>query len=197
MSRPRRLSDVVTTDNVEPIAASLRKYGYDGPDRHAEVARWLEVQGEDINTPVAGARPTEPEQRPRQEAFRRVLLRAYEGRCAITGCDVEPALETAHVADWWSENRAGILLRAEAEDHQVFVPAGVTTDDLCLTPRSSGPASAAFTARKQAAAAADVILTNHALALTDCRYRGGILGTGDTVPTVDRGGIWPFEPRVG
>ena len=29
-----------------------------------------------------------------------------------------------------------------------------------------------------------MILTNHALALTDCRYRGGILGTGDTVPTV-------------
>ena len=113
MPRPRWLSDVVTTDNVEPIAASLRKYGYDGPDRHAEVARWLEVQGEDINTPVAGARPTEPEQRPRQEAFRRVLLRAYEGRCAITGCDVEPALEAAHVADWRSENGAGILLRAD------------------------------------------------------------------------------------
>ena len=82
------------------------------------------------------------------------------------------------------EQIAGFETFAEAEDHQVFVPAGITTDDLCLTPRSSGPASAAFTAWKQAATAADVILTNHALALTDCRYRGGILGTGDTVPTV-------------
>ena len=100
---------------MEPIAASLRKYGCDGQDRHAEVARWLEVQGEDTNIPDAGARTTEREQRPRQEAFHRVLLRAYEGRCAITGCDVEPALEAVHVADWRSENDAcaGILLRAD------------------------------------------------------------------------------------
>lgn len=73
---------------------------------------------------------------------------------------------------------------AEAEDHGVFVPAGLVQDDLCLTPRSSRTVSAAFTAQKQAAEAADVVLTNHALALTDCRFRGGVLGTGDTVSTV-------------
>ena len=73
---------------------------------------------------------------------------------------------------------------AEAEDHGVFVPAGLAQDDLCLTPRSGRTASAAFTAQKQAAEAADVVLTNHALALTDCRFRGGVLGTGDTVSTV-------------
>ena len=115
MPRPKRISDVVTTENVEPIAASLRKYGYDGPERPAEVTRWLEAQGEDINTRVAGVRKTERDSRPRQDAFRRALLVAYEGRCAITGCDVEPALEAAHVADWRSENDAGagILLRAD------------------------------------------------------------------------------------
>lgn len=73
---------------------------------------------------------------------------------------------------------------AEAEDHGVFVPAGLAQDDLCLTPRSSRTASAAFTKQKQEAAAADVVLTNHALALADCRFRGGVLGTGDTVATV-------------
>ena len=73
---------------------------------------------------------------------------------------------------------------AEAEDHQVFVPAAFTPDDLCLTLRSTPSASAAFMARKQAAAEADLVLTNHALALTDCRYRGGVLGTGDTVQSV-------------
>ena len=73
---------------------------------------------------------------------------------------------------------------AEAEDHGVFVPAGLAQDDLCLTPRSGRTASAAFTKQKQAAEAADVVLTNHALALTDCRFRGGVLGTGDTVATV-------------
>ena len=92
MPRPKRLSDVVTTENVEPIAASLRKYGYRGPDRPADVACWLEVQGEDINTPVAEARKAERARRPKQDAFRQALLLAYEGRCAITGCDVEPAL---------------------------------------------------------------------------------------------------------
>ena len=82
------------------------------------------------------------------------------------------------------ERLSGFETFAETEDHQVFVPAGFTTDDLCLTPRSSESASAAFMARKQAVAAADLILTNHALALTDCRYRGGVLGTGISVSTV-------------
>ena len=120
MPQPKRLSDVVTTENVEPIAASLRKYGYRGPDRTADVARWLEVQGEDINTPVAEARKTERERRPRQDAFRQALFLAYEGRCAITGCDVESALEAAHVTDWRSENDtgAGVLLRADL--HRLF-----------------------------------------------------------------------------
>ena len=79
---------------------------------------------------------------------------------------------------------AGFETFAEAEDHQMFVPAGFTTDDLCLTPRSGKTASAAFMARKRAAGEADLVLTNHALALTDCRYRGGVLGAGDVVSTV-------------
>ena len=79
---------------------------------------------------------------------------------------------------------AGFETFAEAEDHQMFVPAGFTTDDLCLTPRSGKTASAAFMARKRAAGEADLVLTNHALALTDCRYRGGVLGAGDVVPIV-------------
>lgn len=73
---------------------------------------------------------------------------------------------------------------AEAEDHQTFVPAGFSQDDLCLTPRSAKAASKAFMAAKQAAADADLVFTNHALALADCRYRGGLLGTGDRIPTV-------------
>ena len=73
---------------------------------------------------------------------------------------------------------------AEAEDHGVFVPAGLAADGLCLTPRSSAAAAAAFSRCKRAANAADVLLTNHALVLTDCRYRGGVLGIGGTVRTV-------------
>ena len=73
---------------------------------------------------------------------------------------------------------------AEAEDHGVFVPAGFTADALCVTARSSASAAAAFSAAKRAAAAADVVLTNHALVLTDCRYRGRVLGIGTAVDTV-------------
>src|SRR5882724_26282 len=32
-----------------------------------------------------------------QPAFRRKLLTAYDGKCAITGCDAEAALEAAHI----------------------------------------------------------------------------------------------------
>ena len=120
MAPPKRLSDVVAAGNVGSIAASLRKYGYGGPERPSDVARWLEAQAEDVNTPVAEAKKTTQERRPRQDAFRQTLLLAYEGRCALTGCDAEPALEAAHVADWRSENDAGagILLRADL--HRLF-----------------------------------------------------------------------------
>ena len=111
----RRLSDAVTARNASSVAASLAKYGYRGPGRPREVARWLRTQGDDIDAPVPEQRNTRQEARPNQAAFRRALLDAYAGRCAITGCDVEAALDAAHVADWRNENDAGagILLRAD------------------------------------------------------------------------------------
>ena len=84
------------------------------------------------------------------------------------------ALETLGVYDTFTE----------AEDHGVFVPQGFAADGLCLTLRSSAAAAAAFSRCRRAANAADVLLTNHALVLTDCRYRGGVLGIGGTVGTV-------------
>ena len=115
MMRRLRLSDAVTARNAESIARSLDKYGYRGPARRSDIANWLRAQGGDIDTFVAGARKAERERRPSQAAFRRDLLAAYAGRCALTGCDVESALEAAHVADWHCENDAGagILLRAD------------------------------------------------------------------------------------
>lgn len=136
--RTKRLSDVVTVRNAVSVAASLRKYGYDGPERPADVVRWLEEQSEDINTPVAEIRKTTRERRPRQAAFRQALLRAYGGRCAVTGCDVEPALEAAHVADWQSENDpgAGILLRADLHN---LLDAGLFVIGRDYTVRSAPP----------------------------------------------------------
>ena len=73
---------------------------------------------------------------------------------------------------------------AEAEDHQVFVPSGFSADALCVSPRSTAAAAEAFSRCKRAAAEADVVLTNHALVLTDCRFRGRVLGIGGPVHTV-------------
>ena len=73
---------------------------------------------------------------------------------------------------------------AEAEDHAVFVPAGLHPDALCVTPRTRAAAAGAFLAARRVATAADLVLTNHALVLTDCRLRGAVLGTGAHVPTL-------------
>jgi hypothetical protein len=58
----------------------------------------------------------------RQSEFRTKLLAAYGGRCAISGCDVDEALESAHIqphADSGSQEVTnGILLRADV--HALF-----------------------------------------------------------------------------
>ncbi|MDH6462763.1 hypothetical protein M2302_002944 [Micromonospora sp. A200] len=57
-----------------------------------------------------------------QADFRRRLLTAYDGRCAITGCDVEAVLQAAHISpyDGPATNRVtnGLLLRADL--HNLF-----------------------------------------------------------------------------
>jgi putative restriction endonuclease len=54
--------------------------------------------------------------------FRRLLMEAYAGRCAITGCDAEPALEAAHIIAYLGPRtnsaQNGILLRADL--HTLF-----------------------------------------------------------------------------
>ena len=52
-----------------------------------------------------------------QAQFRDALIRAYEGRCAITGCDSPYALEAAHIRPYLGEHTNvvtnGLLLRAD------------------------------------------------------------------------------------
>ena len=57
-----------------------------------------------------------------QKEFREGLLLAYNGRCAITGCDAEPVLEAAHIIPH-AESQSysisnGLLLRADI--HTLF-----------------------------------------------------------------------------
>ena len=115
-----RLSDAVDAGNAERIAASLAKYGFRGRTHPCEVARWLRAQGPALDTALAGAKQTERAARPHQAAFRREVLAAYEGRCALTGCDVPAALEAAHVADWREANDAGAGICLRVDLHRIF-----------------------------------------------------------------------------
>lgn len=57
-----------------------------------------------------------------QAAFRRSLMRVYEGRCAVTGSTVEPLLEAAHIRAYLGPETNhvtnGLLLRADI--HTLF-----------------------------------------------------------------------------
>ncbi|KVD82466.1 hypothetical protein WS62_22735 [Burkholderia sp. ABCPW 14] len=57
-----------------------------------------------------------------QSLFRRELLRAYQGRCAITACDVTEVLEAAHIIPYQGTQTNhmsnGLLLRADL--HTLF-----------------------------------------------------------------------------
>ena len=61
-------------------------------------------------------------QRDGQPAFRKALLAAYEGRCAVTGCAVEELLEAAHIVPYRGAHTNlignGLLLRADL--HKMF-----------------------------------------------------------------------------
>lgn len=52
--------------------------------------------------------------------FRKALLHAYEGRCAMTGYDAEPALEAAHIIPYkgpqTNHPANGLLIRADMHD---------------------------------------------------------------------------------
>ncbi len=57
-----------------------------------------------------------------QQAFRTALLEAYNGKCAVTGCDVEDVLEAAHISPYngptTDKVSNGLLLRADI--HTLF-----------------------------------------------------------------------------
>jgi putative restriction endonuclease len=65
-----------------------------------------------------------------QPAFRKALLDAYEGRCALTDCDVEEVLEAAHITRYLGEEsnhvRNGLLLRGDI--HTLYDRAMIAID---------------------------------------------------------------------
>ena len=70
-----------------------------------------------------------------QGGFRQQLLLAYEGRCAVTGCDVEAALEAAHIEPYQGPHSNdltnGLLLRADV--HTLFDLGYLAVDGATMT----------------------------------------------------------------
>ena len=59
-----------------------------------------------------GGPTRETADRPGQQRFRDRLMRAYGGRCAVTGCDVPELLDAAHLRPWRIGDE-GVLLRTD------------------------------------------------------------------------------------
>jgi predicted RNA-binding protein with PUA-like domain len=70
-----------------------------------------------------------------QPAFRQKLLGIYSGRCSVTGCDVEQALEAAHISPYKGEKTNhpsnGLLMRADL--HTLFDLHLVSVDTATMT----------------------------------------------------------------
>jgi hypothetical protein len=85
-----------------------------------------------------------------QHAFRTKLLKAYGGRCAVTGCDVKSVLEAAHILPYRGQHTNhpgnGLLLRADL--HTLFDLRLITVDvdalTLVLSPALSGSCYAEY-----------------------------------------------------
>jgi len=76
-------------------------------------------------------------QRQGQAEFREALLAAYGGRCCVSGCEVEPLLEAAHIVPYQgpatNHTQNGLLLRADL--HSLFDLGLLTVDPETLIVR--------------------------------------------------------------
>lgn len=92
-------------------------------------------------------------QRQGQQEFRMALLTAYDGKCAMTGCEVADVLEAAHIHRYLGEETNvvsnGLLLRADV--HTLFdlklVSVDVTTMQICVAPKLAGSSYEELTGR--------------------------------------------------
>ena len=89
----------------------------------------------------------------------------------------------------------GFATFEEAQAHGVCLAAECAPDALSVTPRSSPGAAAAFIAARQAASGADVVITNHALVLADCRLGGRVLGAAPETLLFDEADALPQAAR--
>lgn len=110
----------------EPTSFVLRRERTQGIDIDLkEIERKQNTQGAFNPSDVKDARErtlTSIVRRRGQTRFRKLLLIAYKGRCAMTKCEVEPILEAAHIHPYLGDQTDvvsnGLLLRADI--HTLF-----------------------------------------------------------------------------
>jgi hypothetical protein len=95
------------------------------PPKLSDIEAELESQGEFDPDDVVDARRrtlSSIVRRQGQGSFRKKLLKAYAGQCAVTGCTIEALLEAAHIVPYLGEDTNvvsnGLLLRADI--HTLF-----------------------------------------------------------------------------
>ena len=114
-------NDAVTHDSL-----AIRK-GYEQPSELVDSALLSDDRTRAIASLV---------QRLGQSDFRRRLIDAYDSRCAVTGCNIEAALQAAHVVPYLGTHSNatdnGILLRADIHNLFDLHLLSVEPDTLCV-----------------------------------------------------------------
>lgn len=146
-SEAEAILDSVTAGRIELLRRlALKKDGILEWDLRAKAVR-AEKAGDFDATNIVDAREkclAAIVSRRGQPKFRRTLLAAYGGRCAITGCNAEAALEAAHIIGYKGKMthhpQNGLLLRADI--HTVFDCHLISVDsgrmEVVVSPRLGG-----------------------------------------------------------
>jgi len=137
----------IREDFVEHAAAfadqvAILKQMYAASQGHVEVAEATLESSDDVNLPQSSAEA--PRRilrsvavRDGQGEFRERLIDAYNGRCAVTRCNVEQVLEAAHILPFseagMNNLKNGLLLRADI--HMLFDLGLIAVDTAKHPPR--------------------------------------------------------------
>lgn len=146
----------VRFDDPAQQAALRAMFAGSAPRTQPDIARALpgiEVGYEHVDTDARRRVVSAVVQRRGQAKFRRSLLAAYGGACAITGSTAEPVLEAAHIDSYAGDHTQhvtnGLLLRSDLHTlfdlHLITVTAGKL---LAVSPQLRGTEYAAFNRRR-------------------------------------------------
>lgn len=127
--------DYVSDEGRNPASFVLRRHPVDALEAaQSEAEQQGAFDPDDIEDAKTRVRASIVRRRG-QHAFRQILLDAYGGRCAVTGCDVADVLEAAHIVPYQGDAthvvNNGLLLRADI--HTLFDLGWIAVDPVSMT----------------------------------------------------------------